>query len=112
MRTEPVTAIRTGPRLPDQGGSVTIPRLVRMDVSHAIRPIARSANRTASRFSAPGHHRGASPSAPAEGCDEPARRRALVCLVTAARSEVRSPETVLGSAVIVAIRVWLPATPR
>jgi hypothetical protein len=82
-----------------------------MDVSHAIRPIARSASRTASRFRATGHHPGASPSAPAEACCEPACRRALVCLVTAVSSEDRSPVTVRGSAVIVAIRVWLPATP-
>lgn len=108
----PDSAMRTGPPHPDQGGSATLPRLVSIDVSHTIRPIARSANRTASLFSTTGHHRGARPSAPAEARWSCACLRAVVCLVTAASSEDRSPAAVRGSAVTVAIREWLPSAPR
>jgi hypothetical protein len=110
MCTAPENAIRTGPRCPDQGGSATLPRLVSMAVSHTTRPIARSANRTASRLSTTGHHRGARPSVPAPARAGRACRRAAVCLVTAASSEDRSPAAVSGAAMTVVIREWLPAT--
>jgi hypothetical protein len=105
MRTGPETAMRTRPWEPDQGGSVTLPRLVSMQVSHTIRPIARSENWTASRLSPTGHHPGASPSGPAEARCLPARFRALACLDTAARSRGGSSAAVRGPTAIVAIRV-------
>lgn len=107
-----VIDIRTGPPYPDQGASVTLPRLVSMHVSHTNRPIARSANRIASPFTATGHHAGARPSAPAEARRRGACLSALVWLVTSASSAERSPAAVRGSAVTVAMRVWFPVTPR
>jgi hypothetical protein len=112
MCAGPDSAIRTGPWYPDQGGSATLPRLVSMHVSHTTGPIARSANRTASLFSATGHHPGARPSVPAEARRLGACLSALVCLVTSASSAERSPAAVRGSAVTVAMREWFPVTPR
>ena len=113
MRAGPATAMRTGRPGPgpDHGGSGTFPRLVSIVVSHTSRPSARSAVRTASLFSTTGHQPGARPRGPALARWRPACRKAVVCLVTTASSADRSA-AVRGSAVTVAIRVWLPATPR
>ena len=78
MCAELENAMRTGPRYPDQGGSATLPRLVSIDVSHTIRPTARSANRTASLFSATGHQPGARSETPAEARSGRTRLMALV----------------------------------
>ncbi len=111
MCAGPDSAMRTGPRY-DQGASAASPRLVSMHVSHMIGPIERSANWTASLFNATGHQPGARPSAPAEARCWCACLRAVVCLVTAASNRGSSPAAVRGSTVTVAIREWLPATPR
>lgn len=103
MCAGPDSTIRTGPRY-DQGASVTLPRFVSMAVSHTTGPIVRSANRTASLFSATGHHPGARPSAPAEARFPLARLRAVVCPATATSNGDRSPAAVRGSTVTVAIR--------
>lgn len=83
-----------------------------MHVSLMIGPIVRRANRTASRFSTTGHQPGGRPSIPAEARRWCACLRALVWVLTAASNCDRSPAAVRGSTVTVAIREWLPATPR
>jgi len=80
-----------------------------MHVSHTTGPITRSANRTASRFSATGHQPGAIPSAPAAGRSGRACLRTCPCLVTAASSTARSPAAVRGPTTTDAVREWLPA---